>query len=119
MGLLPSTTNTREEDLAKLAVRHKGRVFGGNEHVGLRQDHLEIVEGSAEERPRLQHLFEETEIIERLHGVTNAIPAREHDASLSPAEDPWDGAQVLDTVRIAACCGARADLEIGNLAQRG
>ena len=52
------------------------------------------------------------------HRAAEAVPARQHHAALRPREHPRDRAQVLDALRGLARGGARADVELGDLADR-
>ena len=55
----------------------------------------------------------------RLHRRAEAAPARQADAALAPGESPGDGAQVFDGAGGLARGRARADVELGDLAQGG
>ena len=57
-------------------------------------------------------------VAERAQRLADAVPARQHDARLRPAEHPGDRAQILDAMRVGARCRPRADLQLRDLAQR-
>ena len=66
----------------------------------------------------LRHVGEQRLVLEPGERLAHAIPARQHDARLRPAEHPGDGAQILDPAAFLAAGRARSDLEPGNFLNR-
>ena len=53
---------------------------------------------------------------ELLHGGAKPVPARQGQTALAPAKAPGNSPQVFNPLRCLARCGARADVQLRNLA---
>jgi len=65
-----------------------------------------------------EHLAEQRLIRERLQGVADAVPPRQHDSRLRPAEDPRNGAEILDAIGQGARRRTRSDVQLRDLGER-
>ena len=118
MRALPAVAD-RAEDAAQALVLDELGVTRGEAHVGFRQHHLHVGERRGEQRPALGHLSEQCFVLERGERVADAVPAGQHHPRLRPAEHPGDRAQILDPVGLGAARRAAADLQAGDLGDRG
>ena len=116
--LLPARADAIEDAGGEALVFHECRVALRDDHIRLRQHHLHIVERRFEERPGLRHFAQQALILERMQRMADAVPARQHHASLGPTEYPGDRAQILDAIGLRARCWPRSDLELGDLKER-
>ena len=91
----------------------------GNALIGLSNRHLDVVDERAEERPLLVGSLELVKVTKLLAGGAQAVPSGQVNACLAPAEDPRNGAQVVERLGAqAALGGTRADRQQADLGQR-
>mmetsp|Transcript_11934 Transcript_11934/g.50206 ORF Transcript_11934/g.50206 Transcript_11934/m.50206 type:complete len:711 (+) Transcript_11934:117-2249(+) len=111
--------------IGDLLVFADPRVLLGDLHVGLDERLLDVCEEVAEERPTAVHVPHLLEALLRITDVrgqrrANAVPRRQSDAALRPAEHPRDGPQrLLRAVARLALGGPATHIERTNLVANG
>ncbi len=100
----------------KLHVRHQFGIARGDRDRALGQHHVHVRQQRAEERPLAIELLQERHALLRmlrdpaLDRGAEAVPARQHQPALRPAEHPGNGAQILDLAGLLARRRAAADV---------
>ena len=110
----------REDPLGTGLVGRQGHIAGGDAHVALGQGQLHV---GQEGREEIEVSGEIAELLDRQAGPLDArgeaVPARQHEAGLRPAEHPRNGPQVLDLAAGGPAGWTAADVEADDLADRG
>ena len=100
-------------------LTEQGEVHLGDAAVGLGDRHLDVVDERAEQRPLGISALQQVEIAQSLARGAQAVPRRQVDTRLAPAEDPRNGAEVVQRFGAqAALRGTAADGQQANLGQR-
>ena len=113
-----------EDLVAQLGVDHERLgVATPDREVGLGQHHAHVVEHRPEERPAGVHRPQRrrrrsSPAANDSNAEPDAVPARQDEPALGPAEHPRDRPQVLDPVGLLARRRPAADVERGDLADR-
>ena len=117
--------DAREDGVAQGLVLDQFRILAGDGDVALGQHHIHVRQQGREERPIRVHAAQHVRTIGwmggqiGLHGGTETEPARQHQAALRPAQDPGNGAQILDGRGFLARGGTAADVQRGDFRDHG
>ena len=110
-----------EDAVPQGGVTHQVRIAGGDGQVHLGQHHVQVGEQGPEGGPLGVHLAQQVQTrlapgcAEGPHRRAEAVPARQHEAALAPAEHPGDGPQVRDGPAALPAGGPGADVQAGDL----
>ena len=122
---MPLSLDGGEHLLAQAGVGHQLAVAGCQSQIALGQHHVHVGQQRAEERPLPVHALQQGQlglgvfalgIHKGFDGRTKAKPPRQRKTALPPAEAPRNGTQVLDLLAGLARCGARSNIQLGDLA---
>ena len=125
---MPLRLDQRKDPFAQPRIADQASVAGGQCQVALGQHHVHVGQQGAKERPLAVHPAQQREAFRPglgravgqilLHRCAKAVPARQGEPALAPAETPRDGAQVFDALRRFARRRPGADVEFRDFANR-